>query len=433
MAKNNQESVFSDPGMTEGSSPDTTQSAPKRNSKGRLIMVVGGALVVLVLVFAVISLMGGKDRAALDGGAVPGAPNVSSVPGDPRQDEIHRELIDKENAERAEQGGTVIPVLTSDQDPNANDPFPESTPVTPVVPPIEQAPTPVPTPVPPVEQAPVEVSPPVAQQPPAPTHTPEQYESMQVALQSYLQAFQASPQPVQEFTYNGQLADPNAPMSGAGLYGPQAGLYGAAQSGLSGVDASASLANSAATPRAPRRSASFVRTGTVIPAMMLGSLNSDSPGPVVAQIAMGPLAGARLVGTFQSTGKTLLINFNTLSKPGMGTFSINAVAIDENFSTGMATDVNNHTFKRFVLPTLAAFVQGYGQAYSRSGSTVVIGPGGSTITQEALNADQARRAALAEAGSVMTDSLLDNADVEPTVKLDCGGGCPVGLLFLSDL
>ena len=416
MANENQESVFSDPEMTQQSRADTTQSGVKKSSKSRLIMVAMAGLVLLLLVFGVVSLMG-KKKPSTDGGQVPSAPNVPNVPGAPTQDPTHRILTDEENKIRAQQDGTVLPVLTPEETQNATDPFGDSGTVTPVVPPVEvpQNVTPVQTP-PPVEQPPVYEQPPVSMAPAAPTHSPEQYSSMQAALQSYLQAWQVSPSPAQEFNYNGQ--ERKAEDANNVAVGANGGSFDGSASGSS--------SNGVKGP-------SFVRTGTVIPAMMLGSLNSDAPGPVVAQISTGPLAGARLIGTFQSTGKKLLINFTTLSRPGMGTYSINAVAVDDNFSTGMATDVNNHSFKKFVLPTLAAFIQGYGQAFSRSGSTVVIGPGGSTITQEALTADQARKAALGEAGSVLTDNLLTNADVEPTVKLDCGGGCPVSLLFLSDL
>lgn len=418
MANDNQESVFSDPEGESSQSTrfDTTQSTPQRNSKSRLIMIVGGILLAVVVIFVALVMMRSKP-ASMDGGALPSAPNVPNIPGAPNQDTVYQELTNEENLRRAERGGTSIPVLTPEENPNAIDPFADTGPIIPVVPPIEQPPVvapPVEQPV--IEQpAPVQV---IEQAPPAPTHTQAQYESMQAALQSYLQAWQVSPSPSQEFSFNGQAPDENDAQQGA------AGAF-ASQGSVANVSNS-SNGNA-------RRGASFVRTGTVIPAMMLGSLSSDSPGPVVAQITTGPLAGSRLIGSFQSTGKTLLINFNTLSRPGLGTFSINAVAIDDNFTSGMATDVNNHTIRRFVLPTLAAFVQGYGQAFSRSGSTVVIGPGGSTITQDALTADQARRAALAEAGSILTDNLNENANIPPTVRLDCGGGCPVGLLFLSDL
>lgn len=406
---NNQESVFSDAEMTQ-SQADTTKNSIKKSSKSRLILVIMGAILLVVFVFGIVSLMG-KGKKTSDGGAVPSAPNVTNIPGAPGQDRAYTDLTDEENKKRAEQSGTVIPVLTPEDNNSANDPFLDSGPVTPNVPPIDLPPevTP-PVQVQPVEQRPVYEEP-QQQVAAAPTHSPEQYVAMQAALQSYLQAWQVSPSPSQEFNYNGQ--QPKNP-----------------EEEVAGVNAVAVAGSGSGSVK---KGASFIRTGTVIPAMMLGSLNSDAPGPVVAQITTGPLAGSRLIGTFQSTGKKLLINFTTLSRPGLGTFSINAVAIDDNFSTGMATDVNNHSFKRFVLPTLAAFVQGYGQAFGRSGSTVVIGPGGSTITQDALNADQARKAALGEAGSVLTENLLTNADVEPTVKLDCGGGCPVGLLFLSDL
>lgn len=419
MANDPQESVFTEPELSQSTQQDGTRPATAKSSKGRMVMILGGGALLVVVLAVAYSMFSGKKPAPMEGGALPDAPNVRNIPGGPNQDQTYGELTEEENRRRAERAGTSMPVLRADEDPQVVDPF-RDMPTVPPPPPVEQVPV-VPEVVEP-EPVPVVQPEPVVQAPPAPaypTYSQEQYATMAAALQSYLLAWQAAPQPIQEFNYNGSDAKKEDPAAGNAV-----GAYG----NVAGGNASGSPSSQART-----NEPSFIRAGTVVPALLMGSLSSDSPGPVLAQITSGPLSGTRLIGSFSSTGKVLMIKFSTLSKPGMGTFGVNAVAVDDNYSTGLATDVNNHSIRRFVLPTLAAFIKGYGEAYGRSGSTVVIGPGGSTITQDALTAEQARRAALGEAGTIMTENLTRAGDIPPTVKVDCEGGCPIGLLFLSDL
>src|SRR5690606_12018046 len=49
----------------------------------------------------------------------------------------------------------------------------------------------------------------------------------------------------------------------------------------------------------------IIPAGTIEYAQLVTEANTDAPGPVMAQIASGPLAGARLIGSFQSTDNYL--------------------------------------------------------------------------------------------------------------------------------
>ena len=431
---------MADPSHTVYSDPDGSQQTQsevlvvKKNSRGRLIMVLGGIFLCILLAFAAMSFF--RKAATTDSGSLPAPPSgITAVPGASTSDR-YTKTQQEENLRRQQEEGTTMPVLTGPTH-NANDPFPiNEQPVNPAV--VDPANPAVPVvDVPPATQVVVQ---PVATTPPAstvvvaaapdvgPQYSPEKYAAMAAALGGYIEAWQVAPAPAQEFSFNGAKVAPNAdPAAQGGSMG--AGPLVAGQGVSTGVAPGAPTAMGAPAQSGP----SFVRAGTVIPAMLLSVIDSDNPGPILAQITSGPLAGTRLMGQFQSTGKALLLNFTTLSRPGMATYSVNVVAVDENYASGMKTDVNNHYLRRYGLLIAASFLQGYGEAIGRANTTVVTGPFGSTVTQGPLSSDQARKVAIGNVGESLTESLLTESKVPPTVKLDCGGGCPVGLLFLSDL
>lgn len=408
---------------TSHSRRDDLQPSNKKNSKSRTILIVGGVVVFLVIGFGIFSLTR-KGPSSSEGGAVPSAPRVTDTPGGSTASSRQRDMQREENEElarkAAEQGKTNLPTLVSDENENGLtlDPFGQT-----------QAPTPTPDAP---AQVPVVQAPPVVQQPvvqaPAPTPAPEperappkyseaDYQNKNAAFVTYLQAWQVRPTPSQEFAYNGSK--------------PTNEELAAANGVATGASTTGSTVQNSSVSRT--KSASFVRAGTVIPAVLLGSLNSDNPGPILAQITSGPLAGTRVLGQFSASEKALTLTFSTLSKPGLGTYSIKAVAIDDNYATGMATDVNNHYFRRYGLTLAAAFVEGYGDAISRQNTTVTSTDYGTVVSQGELSDSDIAKSAFGEVGSKIGQQLSREGNtVRPTVTLDCGGGCSVGLLFLSD-
>jgi len=176
----------------------------------------------------------------------------------------------------------------------------------------------------------------------------------------------------------------------------------------------------------------LILAGTIVPAVLLGPVNSDNPGPVLAQIVAGPLRGARVLGTFQLRRKHVVLEFSTLSWPKTGrSMSISAYGVNDDASLGMATDVNNHYFLRYGLTLAAAFVQGYGEAASRANTTVVISPIGVPIEQRGeLTNEQIRQSALGNVGSTLGSQLQQEANIPPTITVDAQA--PIGLLFMAD-
>lgn len=170
--------------------------------------------------------------------------------------------------------------------------------------------------------------------------------------------------------------------------------------------------------------------GDIAYAQMLTQANSDVPGPVLAYIASGPLAGARAIGSFSSTDEFLTITFET-AVLDREQYAINAYAIDPQTTlTGMATDVNNHYISRIVLPAAAAFIEGFADAVAEQGSTTVT-VNNETVTTETedLDTEEELYEGLGEGIGEIADVIDEEADQEPTVTVD--PGTRFGMLFLQ--
>src|SRR5690606_16466854 len=86
--------------------------------------------------------------------------------------------------------------------------------------------------------------------------------------------------------------------------------------------------------------------GKIAYAQILTEANSDVPGPVLAQIASGPLSGSRVLGSFSKETELLTIKFDTVIVDGVS-IDINGSAIDPKTTLpAMATDVDHHYLAR---------------------------------------------------------------------------------------
>lgn len=173
--------------------------------------------------------------------------------------------------------------------------------------------------------------------------------------------------------------------------------------------------------------------GEIAYAQLITEANSDVEGPVLAQIAGGPLNGARILGDFQleEDKEILVLNFDTIVLEGIS-YDIEAVAIDPDTTLpGMATDVDHHYLKRVVLPMAAAFVEGMASAISESGTTTVTIDSGAAVEEEAdKDSEQEVASGIEEAGQKLSEIMDEEAEkIEVTVRIDAG--TPMGVLFLE--
>jgi type IV secretory pathway VirB10-like protein/rRNA processing protein Gar1 len=196
-----------------------------------------------------------------------------------------------------------------------------------------------------------------------------------------------------------------------------------------GAGLGGALSGSPASAKAPA-----VKAGTIMYAVLLTAVNSDEPGPVLAEIVQGKFKGARLMGTLSNQGQKVLLSFNTLTLPKLSaSVAINTVAIDENTArTALSSDTNNHYWLRYGTLFASAFLQGYGQSFLNYGNAysgaIVINPSNQPID---LKPRDRIFVGLGQVGLQYSSVLRNIFNTPPTVKVF--SGTPMGLLFLSDL
>lgn len=178
------------------------------------------------------------------------------------------------------------------------------------------------------------------------------------------------------------------------------------------------------------------KAGNILDAELVTAINSDEPSPVLAKVVAGKLKGATLIGSFQRVGEKNLVQFNTISIPGLpNSQSISAVAIDPNTSrTALATDVNNHYLLKYGVLLASSFLSGYAQALQMANTTTAVSPlGGVTTTSNGnISSKQINEMALGQVGTTIANNAQSSINnLPPTVKV--AGGTAIGLLIMKDL
>lgn len=233
----------------------------------------------------------------------------------------------------------------------------------------------------------------------------------------------------QEFAYNGQKPKANTSSNSE-------------QNGNKNTSNNSSMSVNGIASSSKSKAPALIQAGTVIPSVLITPADSDSPGPLLVDITTGPFRGGRALCTAQTSQDTMGIHCSRLSLPpssnipGAGhSFQIDAYLVNANYETNLATSVNHHYLRNIGLLAASAFVQGYGQAVSRSNTTVTTGPFGSTVAYGSLSNAQIAKTALGQVGQSVSQQLEQQSNVPTTVKVEPkhpGEGVPCGLLFMSD-
>ena len=175
------------------------------------------------------------------------------------------------------------------------------------------------------------------------------------------------------------------------------------------------------------------KAGDIIFGVMETSVDSDEPGPVLAKVVSGPLAGSKLIGSFKRVEDQVFIEFSLLSAPDVNTsVPVKAVAIDpETARTALATNVDYHRLLRYGTLFASAFLQGVGEAVLAGiqPDFTVDGTSISVTNIQTTTKDQVL-VGLGEVGTKLGEKLDPIFDKPPTVTVE--SGTAVGLLFLQD-
>lgn len=401
---------FSDD-FDDGSSKDNTLGDLWRNNP---LVKVGVILIVAAVIFGIILMFGGNKDNAPQPSLVTGGSDVSATPGEEGATRDFIEAIQETNENAAEQalltGGSALPV------------------------PIE-APTEV------LETAQPEV------QEEDPLDRWRRLQEERQVEQTFTQEQRFDAPIVQEIDTG--AAEAMQAMAEAMSQQMQAILENetSTQLGYRGVNTQAYLDNLEAQKQAELEAQQIAQAeqvaaeeqvqeiilpaGEILYAQLVTEANSDTPGPVVAQIVSGPLKGNRVLGNFEVQRELLTLNFNTIVRDGIS-LPINAVALDPNTTVpGMATEVNHRYLQRVILPAAAAFIEGTADAIENAGLTTVTIEG-ETVTEEQndTNTDQEVSAGVSEAGREIGE-ILDDIANDTRVLVRVEAGTPMGILFLE--
>ncbi len=160
------------------------------------------------------------------------------------------------------------------------------------------------------------------------------------------------------------------------------------------------------------------------------ALSSDQASPVILQADSGPIAGDRMIGSFDRQGDRLVIHISTIVHDGQSVGCDGVVIAPDTMEAAVASGVDEHYLARFILPAAAAFVEGLGQALAATSNTVsVLSPFGGATAATHLNLDQQLGVAAGVAAGQVANTLNQAAPKGPTVTLAANVG--VGVMFLS--
>jgi hypothetical protein len=363
---------------------------------GKAILLLGGAVVLLAGTYAALL---DDDAPTSDArvASVQPAPSIQSIPSGEEESTQYKQLARADYAGQAEQaeqteGAAAMPSLTLAE--VAKEPPPAVRQSASSVPSVYSMPSAVPPSPPPVvyQSAPAERQ----------LTSREEAATQEIArlmgtwsLQSHAVAVHERPEP--------------APPSGA-----------SATPGAGNADSVAS---------APDRV--LIPAGDVHYAVLDMTAISAIPGPAVASLVSGPMAGGTLIGEveFGDEGYVML-RFKELAF-GEAVYQIDAMAFDPLSSKGaLVGDVEHRFLERYGFRILGALAEGAGRVAQAAGSVVTIGTSGTvTESREDPSNEDILKGGYGRAGELVGQDLAKAGEVQPITTLPIN--TDLGIRFLK--
>ena len=190
----------------------------------------------------------------------------------------------------------------------------------------------------------------------------------------------------------------------------------------------------------PPASAFSVMAGSVIPAVLVSGINSDLPGPILAQVSQNVFdsatgkyllvpQGSRLIGIYQNASaygqQRVEIAWQRLIFPNTSSMTLPQMpGADQGGYAGFTDEVNNHylrTFGTAALMSLISAGQMVGQMATFGGSGASYGPYGYyQPNQWAMASEMAGSAASGQFGAVGQQMIGQGMNRPPTIEIRPG-------------
>lgn len=216
-------------------------------------------------------------------------------------------------------------------------------------------------------------------------------------------------------------------------------LGGNVSLGAAGVTPGAGVRPGGAVPAAglPSLGASGAGRGREFIAglsIAVGQLASDIRVPAgstifaSARVSSGPAAGGYMVGQAKVVDEGLEITFTQL-RVGDSYYRIDAIALDEQTaSSAIAGNVDRRLLQRYALPVALAAAQGFFNAKSQTGTTVVnVNNGVGGVQTPAPTSEQARSAGISAGLQIVGQDIQRQQQAPIVVSREAN--FPIGILF----
>lgn len=175
----------------------------------------------------------------------------------------------------------------------------------------------------------------------------------------------------------------------------------------------------------------LVAAGSKIAAVTDNACNTDYNVPMVATIATGRLKDAKLIGTCTRVEDEAVIQFTSISVPGIGSIGAQAFAVNPSTNeAGVATDVDHKLVAKYLFGTLAKGIAAVGEAARNSSTNTVIVNGAVTTSTPELSNKRARQIM----GGAIADQAskdLSSGNTNPTARVKAKQ--MVSVYFVTDV
>ena len=175
-----------------------------------------------------------------------------------------------------------------------------------------------------------------------------------------------------------------------------------------------------------------IKTGAVIPSIMVTGINSDLPGNIIAQVSQNVFdsatgnylllpQGAKLFGVYDSRliygQERVLVAWNRVVFPDGSAITLGAMpGSDQSGYAGYADKVDNHYFRIFGSAILMSMISG-GMSYTMDSLS---GSSGSSGNDTPTLQDEMGSALAAQLGQATLQLLQKNLNIKPTLEIRPG-------------
>jgi type IV secretion system protein VirB10 len=175
--------------------------------------------------------------------------------------------------------------------------------------------------------------------------------------------------------------------------------------------------------------------GTIIPASLVTAINSEAPGPVIAQVTQAVYdsttgdrllipQGARLIGAYRSASahgqRRITITWARLVMPDGRQIVLDEAAVDAAGAAGVAGDVDNHWGEVFGAAALGTLIN-VAAAATEDRQTVGVTYGGIGVVSGDDPAEEAAREGVQRTASAVSGRVVERGlSVPPTMRVAAG-------------